>query len=171
MQATPTKNIDPNADHTRAVFLQHGRSEDYPTPARGVRMGLLLSRIRRGIYRLCRTTFWIVYPLPLVREILRELCSFPRRIGWLYATKPYLYGIHLGRLGGSPRDRHGNAQTLACIEDTQRITQIHRWANLADRSLFVEGWKRGAEWASREKGTLNPSNAHIEESTSINTPS
>jgi|SRR5271170_3644653 len=143
---------------------QQRRSRSYAECQERVHKYSLRSKIQSEIYRLCRSTFRLARPSPLTREILRELYSLPSRIGWLYATKPYLHGNHIGRMGGSPQDLLRNAQTLACIRDTQRIAQSHRWANLLDRGLFVEGWNLGAKWASAESHNQDLGSAHTDES-------
>jgi hypothetical protein len=106
----------------------------------------LLASIRSAVLQLCRALFARCRPFPLGREILRECYSLPRRIGMIRATKMYLYGVRFGRLQENQRHRHSNERTLACIRDTQRITQSRPWATLMDRHLFVEGWQSGVEW-------------------------
>jgi len=139
-------------------------NKSYAGCQEGVHKQSLRSKIQSGISRLYRSTSWLVRPSPLTREILTELYSLPTRIGWLYATKPYLYGNHIGQLGGSPQDALRNAQTLACIRDMQHIAASHRWASLLDRGLFVEGWNLGAKWAFGESHTQDLGSAHIDES-------
>lgn len=89
---------------------------------------------------------------PLVREIVRECCSLPRRIGTIYATKLYRHGVCFGHPGSAPA-RTPDERTLACIQDTQRITSLYRWANSLDVKLIVEAWQLGAEWASALPGS------------------
>ncbi len=124
------------------------------------RKSLLLSSTLSRICRVFRAAVFALSPSPLVREILRELYNFPSRIGTICATKPYLYGIPIGRLGGNRLHQKSNAQTLACMRDTQRISASHPWANLLDRRLVVEGWKAGAEWAFGEGRNLHSDSSH-----------
>jgi hypothetical protein len=141
----------------------HQNGSEHPwTAVSDDRKSLLLSSTLSRICRVFRAVVLALKPSPLVREILRELYNFPSRIGTIYATKPYLYGIPIGRLGGNHLHQKSNAQTLACMRDTQRISASHPWANLLDRHLFVEGWKAGAEWAFGEGRNLRSDSLHTD---------
>jgi hypothetical protein len=113
-----------------------------------------LQCVQSEVYRAARAVYFYLRPPALAHEILRECCNLPRRIQNLRATKLCLYGIEIGRLQGNHVDRRANERTRACMRDMQEIDTFHPRATLLDRQLFVEGWKRGAEWASG--GTRNP---------------
>ena len=113
-----------------------------------------LSSAQSEVYRAVRAGYFYLHPPALAHEILRELCNLPRRIQNLRATKLCLYGIEIGRLQGNHVDQRANERTRACMRDMREIDTFHPRATLLDRQLFVEGWKRGAEWASGE--TRNP---------------
>lgn len=132
----------------------------------GGRKPSLRSKIQLRIYRLWRSIYWRLKPSPLVCEIARELCSLPRRIGTICATKPYLLGIEIGPLGQIPARALRYKQTRACIRDMQHIARSHPWANLLDQGLFVEGWNLGTKWALGETGTSHSDTAQIDDSAS-----
>jgi len=158
------KCVNRAEDRVPSAFLEfyRNRGDRLWTAILDGRKSSPLSNTLLGISRISRTIAFAVVPPPLVCEILRELCSLPRRIGTIYATKPYLYGIPIGRLAGSRLHQQSNAQTLACMRDTQRINASHPWANLLDRHLFVEGWKAGAEWAFGESRNLHSGSSHTD---------
>lgn len=99
---------------------------------------------------------------PSIREIRQEIRSLLWRIGRICEATPF---VCYGRVG-SLQQRHENERTLACMKDTQETTLFLPWATMMDRQVFVEGWKRGAEWALREG-----CNSHLDNSQKNHFPS
>jgi hypothetical protein len=110
-----------------------------------VRTGKRLSSIRYVASRAIRIAWSRSLWGPLARGIVQECCSLPRRIGTIYATKVCRHGVCYGPVGP---ERSQREETLACIRDTQHITNCYRWATLLDVKLIVQAWRMGAEWAS-----------------------
>ena len=99
--------------------------------------------------------------------ILRALSRRPLLYGWLLelrislhrmtaisALEIYRRGLNVGPV--FQKDETGNLQgckqTLACIQDTQQLTQSCS-CGLLDCQLFVDGWKAGAEWGLLNSGS------------------
>lgn len=117
------------------------------------RTGERLSSIRYAVSLAGRALCSHLLRGSLIREILRECCSLPRRIGTIYATKLYRRGVHFGSLRCQQYQR-SNAMTLACMRDTQRISESRPWATSLDLALFVDGWQQGAEWGLSQSDKL-----------------
>jgi hypothetical protein len=92
--------------------------------------------------------------------ILRALSRRPLLYGWLLELRISLHRItaiseleiyRRGLCAGPvfQKDETGNLQgckqTLACIQDTQQLARSCSHG-LLDCQLFVDGWKKGAEW-------------------------
>jgi len=139
------------------------QSGNYEVSGFCAHMRSLHSNIQSGICRLFCSIYWLLLSFPLVHKTLWELCRVAQRIDTLYATKPYLCENLIGLLGENRMHSLRNAQTLACIQDTQYITQFRPWTNLLDRGLFVEGWNQGAKLALDETRTPHLGNVRIDE--------
>jgi hypothetical protein len=92
---------------------------------------------------------------------LLELRSSLLRITAISELQIYSCGLDAGPV--FQKDGSGNLQackqTLACIQDTQRLAQIRPGVSLLECQLFVDGWKKGAEWglsASGSRGKTSP---------------
>jgi hypothetical protein len=123
------------------------------------RTGKRVSSIRCAISRAIWTLWFQLLWGPLAREIVRECCSLPRRIATIYATRVYSHGVCFGR-PGSRQEPSANERTLACIQDTRRITSSYRWATTLDVKLVVEAWQMGAEWACASECTSQKHNTN-----------
>lgn len=151
-QSSTRSSTEDRSGYSRVIFPEQKRNSlfDRLLWKWDGRTGQRLSSIRWLASRAIRFLWFRLLWHPLVREIARECCSLPRRIGTIYTTRIYL-GISFGpqQLSDPRRD----AQIQACIVDMQRIAETHRWANLLDLSLALECWNRGARWAERDGST------------------
>lgn len=149
--AKPTRD---DSDRTPAIFPDPTQSGflDRWLWRWDVRTGQRLSSIRYLISRAIRSLFSDSQWARLVREIARECYSLPRRIGTIYTTKLYRYGVTIGHVQTSSQYE----RTLACTRDMQRITNRFRWATSLDVLLLVEAWQMGAEWACRKSDNAEP---------------
>jgi hypothetical protein len=114
--------------------------------------------------------------------ILRALSRYPLLYGWLCELRTCLrrivsiseLEIYRNGLPSGPAfqiDETGNLrlckQTLACIQDSQQLTQDHQGRlSLLDVRLFVEGWNRGAEWGLSNARSQNSAQQQSQDSAS-----
>jgi len=122
-----------------------------------VRTGTRLSSIRWLASRAIRFLWFGLLWAPLVRGIVLECYSLPRRIGTIYRTKIYLRGVSFWN-PEKQQDSMSRKQIFACIRDTQHITSQHGWATILDFALLAEAWQMGAEWGLSCDGTQQKDN-------------
>jgi len=144
LKSSPTSD---DSDHIPAFFpdpTQSGHFVFFRQRWDG-RTGERLSNIRwlasRAIHRLRFGLLWS----PKVRETLLECYSLLLRIEKIWTSTSAL-DLFFGKTLRLPPD---GKQIHARIQDTQRIKSVHRWARNLDLALYLEGWERGAEWASQ----------------------
>lgn len=97
------------------------------------------------------TCLWV-----LSRVWLREIRTCFRRITSLRALHTILStGIEIGPTFQEYEDGMSGLcrQTLACNADMQRLNDMRPALGLLDLQLYIDGWKRGAEWAISEQRT------------------
>jgi len=124
----------------------------------GVRTGTRRSNIHFVACRAVRVLWFRLLWGPLVRGIVLECCSLPRRIGTISSAKVYQRGVSYGLVGPCENQR---AATLAYIRDTQRITNCYQRATLLDVKLIVKEWRMGVESAIVSGGIHPPCNLVI----------
>ncbi len=115
-----------------------------------------LPRLRRWVLRQA----W-------AREVLRELRSFVRCSRTLLALRT----VPLIDLGPESGIDQASGRLIECSRTRGRTIDIRRFhaehpgATLAQTSLYLEGWNRGAEWAAGNPDSCTPHSDHSSRTT------
>lgn len=83
----------------------------------------------------------------LLQASVREFRSCRHRIGLIRPSRFHLSGLRIGSdYHSQPRGAPLPCIRIrACSEDIQQLRSSRPWLTLVDVSMYLEGWKRGAE--------------------------
>jgi hypothetical protein len=96
------------------------------------------------------------YPVSLFQVLRYEIHSLIGRIRESRETELYQWGIAvLPRWFGALIGAEYLTAQRACNEDTQIISQSHKWMSLTDNLIFLQGWTLGAAWTYRNQARHN----------------
>ena len=91
-----------------------------------------------------------LYRLPRVCSVALLLRSFCGHIDIHNKRRLWMTGVDSGPAWGIDASGHSgpDIRTHARMKDTQKLCESFPWASLVDSLIFLEGWDKGAEWAS-----------------------
>jgi hypothetical protein len=132
----PECKLSPLGHLLEGVSCRHGCNSKW----RRKSMSKLMQLFQRWLYR-----------KPLLHGWLLELRSSLHRIFALDELRSVqAEGMDFGK--AFETDKHGRVvlcrQTQRCILDIQQLGDTCQWMSPSDLQLYLDGWKRGAEWAS-----------------------
>jgi hypothetical protein len=103
------------------------------------------------------------YGVSLFQVLRYEIRSLVGRIRESHETELYQWGIAvLPRWFGALIGPEYLTAQRACNEDTQRISQSHKWMSLVDNLIFLQGWTLGAAWAYRNQARHSEDSSPIQ---------
>jgi hypothetical protein len=134
-QFRPAHSLCLESDPRNAATCRSGNPNQRSIPKRP-------GAIRRWLHRRPRLYGW-----------LREMRSCFRRMTLLSELHAYSDGIDLGPMFQPSGFETVTMckQTLACRRDMLRLAEMRPDASLLDLSLYVDGWKEGAEWGRSQQ--------------------
>jgi hypothetical protein len=95
-----------------------------------------------------------LYPAPLARILVSEVCSFCRRIREILNTKLYRRGVVCDPGSQLTSDRQERERLQdGCNVDRRNLLTARPWLTLADAEIFCLGWKQGVEFSFRNCDT------------------